>query len=264
MQNLRQNLRQNLMDLTGKTALVTGAGQGIGREIARVLARAHADIIIADRNPTTGEDAVREMIALGQKSFFAPVDVASSASVKTMVDEVYKRVDKVDILVNNAGVAGHTLAEDTADEEWRRVMGINLDGVFWCCRDIGKRMLAQGSGSIVNIASMSGHIVNDPQPQTPYNISKAAVIMLTKSLAVEWAKRGVRVNSVSPGYIATDLVKKALDRQPDWKDRWESMTPMGHLGQPSDVAHAVWYLASDAAKFATGTDLLVDGGYTSW
>jgi NAD(P)-dependent dehydrogenase (short-subunit alcohol dehydrogenase family) len=255
---------KNPFDLTGKTALVTGAGQGIGREIARVLAKAGADIIVAEFNAKTGKDAVKEMKQLESNSFFVEVNVSDSASVKKMTEKVYKKVKQVDILVNNAGVSGNFPAEETTDKEWKRVMGINIDGVFYGCRDIGKRMLAKGSGSIVNIASMSGHIVNDPQPQAPYNISKAAVIMLTKSLAAEWAKRGVRVNSVSPGYIGTDLVKGVLDLNPVWKERWTSMTPMGHLGEPNDVANAVWYLASEASKFATGTDLIVDGGYTSW
>jgi NAD(P)-dependent dehydrogenase (short-subunit alcohol dehydrogenase family) len=255
---------KNPFDLTGKTALITGAGQGIGREIARVLASAGADIIVAEFNAKTGKDAVKEMKSLGRNSFFLEVNVSDSKSVAAMTEVAYKKAKKIDILVNNAGVSGNFPAEETTDKEWKRVMGINLDGVFYCCRDIGTRMLKRGSGSIVNIASMSGHIVNDPQPQAPYNISKAAVIMLTKSLGAEWAKRGVRVNSVSPGYIGTDLVKGVLDLNPAWKERWSSMTPMGHLGEPNDVANAVWYLASDASKFATGTDLIVDGGYTSW
>ncbi len=254
----------NPFDLSGRVALVTGAGQGIGREIARVLAKAGADLIVAEFNRQTGADAVQELNALGSNSLFAEVNVADSASVQRMTEFVYEKTAAVDILVNNAGVAGNFPAEETPDQEWRRVMGINLDGVFFCCREIGKRMLERGSGSIVNIASMSGHIVNDPQPQAPYNISKAGVIMLTKSLALEWAKRGVRVNSVSPGYIGTELVKGVLEQNPAWKERWTSMTPMGHLGEPNDVANAVWYLASDASKFATGTDLIVDGGYTSW
>jgi NAD(P)-dependent dehydrogenase (short-subunit alcohol dehydrogenase family) len=254
----------NAFDLTGRVALVTGAGQGIGREIARVLAKAGADIVVAEFNAKTGKDAVKEIKSLGVNSFFTEVNVADSKSVSAMTEAAYKKFKKVDILVNNAGISGTYLAEDISDKEWRRVMGINLDGVFFCCREVGKRMLGHGSGSIVNIASMSGHIVNDPQPQAHYNISKAGVIMLTKSFALEWAKRGVRVNSVSPGYIGTDLVKGVLDLNPSWKERWTSMTPMGHLGEPADVAHAVWYLASDASKFATGTDLIVDGGYTSW
>ncbi len=255
---------KNPFNLKGKTAIVTGAGQGIGREIARVLANADADVVVADFSAKTGKDAVKELKTLGSNSFYVEVNVADSASVKKMTETVYKKTKKVDILVNNAGVSGTYFAEDITDKEWQRVMGINLDGVFFCCREVGKRMLGRGSGSIVNIASMSGHVVNDPQPQAHYNISKAGVIMLTKSLGMEWAKRGVRVNCVSPGYIATDLVKGVLELNTTWRDRWLSLSPMGHLGEPNDVANAVWYLASDASKFATGTDLVVDGGYTSW
>jgi NAD(P)-dependent dehydrogenase (short-subunit alcohol dehydrogenase family) len=255
---------QNPFDLTGKTALVTGAGRGIGREIARVLANAGADIIVAEFDTKTGKDAVKEMKSLGRNSFSVEVNVSDPSSVKKMTEGVYKKAKQVDILVNNAGVASNIPVEDTSDDEYKRIMGINLDGVFYCCRDVGKRMLARGSGSIVNIASMSGHVVNDPQPQAPYNISKAGVIMLTKSFAAEWAKRGVRVNCVSPGYIQTEMTKRGMEMYPAWKERWISMTPMGRVGEPSDVANAVWYLASDASKFATGTDLIVDGGYTSW
>lgn len=254
----------NPFNLTGKTALVTGAGRGIGREIARVLAKAGADIVIAEFDAKTGKDAVKEMKGLGRNSFAVEVNVSDPSSVKKMTESVYKKAKQVDVLVNNAGVASNIPAEDTSDDEYKRIMGINLDGVFYCCRDVGKRMLARGSGCIVNIASMSGHVVNDPQPQAPYNISKAGVIMLTKSFAAEWAKRGVRVNSVSPGYIQTEMTKRGMEMYPAWKERWESMTPMGHVGEPNDIANAVWYLASDASKFATGTDLIVDGGYTSW
>jgi NAD(P)-dependent dehydrogenase (short-subunit alcohol dehydrogenase family) len=255
---------QNPFDLRGKTALVTGAGRGIGREIARVLANAGADIIVAEFDAKTGKDAVKEMKSLGRNSFSVEVNVADPSSVKKMTESVYKKAKQLDILVNNAGVASNIPVEDTSDDEYRRIMGINLDGVFYCCRDVGKKMLARGSGTIVNIASMSGHVVNDPQPQAPYNISKAGVIMLTKSFAAEWAKRGVRVNCVSPGYIQTEMTKRGMEMYPAWKERWISMTPLGHVGDPSDVANAVWYLASDASKFATGTDLIVDGGYTSW
>lgn len=255
---------KNPFDLTGRVALVTGAGRGIGREIARVLARAGADIAVAEFDAKIGKDSVKEMKSLGRNSFLVEVNVADPKSVKAMTEAVYKKAKKVDILVNNAGVASNIPVEEISDDEYRRVMSINLDGVFYCCRDVGKRMLTKGSGCIVNIASMSGHIVNDPQPQAPYNISKAGVIMLTKSFAAEWAKRGVRVNSVSPGYIKTEMTKLGMELNPAWKERWENMTPMGHVGEPNDIANAVWYLASDASKFATGTDLVVDGGYTSW
>lgn len=148
------------------------------------------------------------------------------------------------------------------DEDWRRVVGVNLDGTWWCCRAVGRHMLERSSGSIVNIASISGSIVNWPQAQAAYNASKAGVIHLTRSLASEWASRGVRVNSVSPGYVATAMTEKGFRENPEWGRTWLEMTPMGRMGTPTDVANAVWYLASEAAAFATGTDLIVDGGYT--
>ena len=132
-----------------------------------------------------------------------------------------------------------------------------------CCREVGKYMLDRGAGAIVNIASMSGMVVNRPQPQAAYNVSKAGVIMLTKSLATEWAPRGVRVNSVSPGYIATELTKLGMSKT-EWSSVWLDMSPMGRIGEPVDVAHAVLYLASDASAFATGSNLVVDGGYSVW
>jgi len=255
---------KNAFDLTGKVALVTGAGQGIGLEIARTLANAGADIVVAEYKQATGQAAVEEIKALGRKALLVQVDVGDMASVEAMTDTVYDKFWAVDILVNNAGVAHTATIEETTVDDWHKLMNVNLHGVFYCTQSVGKKMLERGQGSIVNIASMSGLIANDPQPQTPYNVSKAAVIMLTKSVAAEWAKRGVRVNSVSPGYIGTDLVQEVLVNNQAWKERWTSMTPVGHLGEPSDVAHAVWYLASNAAKFATGTNLVVDGGYTIW
>jgi NAD(P)-dependent dehydrogenase (short-subunit alcohol dehydrogenase family) len=253
----------NPMNLTGKIALVTGAGQGIGLAIARTLAQAGADIVIAEFNPETGQQAVKEIESLGRKAQFIQTDVRDIASVKQMSATALSAFGTVDILVNNAGIAKNTPAEEVSDEEWLNVININLNGVFWCCRAVGQHMLSRGKGAIVNIASMSGSIVNKPQPQAAYNVSKAGVIMLTKSLAAEWAGRGVRVNSVSPGYIGTDMTKRGMSNR-EWSETWLAMTPMGHIGEPVDVANAVWYLASDAAKFATGTDLIVDGGYTAW
>ena len=254
----------NLFDLTSKTALVTGAGRGIGKEIARVLASAGANIFIADYDGDAAKQSAAETEALGVKASHGQVDVRSSDSVSDMVAAALAAFGSVDILVNNAGIAENIPAEDYSDDAWLNIMNVNLNGVFWCCREVAQHMFEKGKGSIVNIASMSGMVVNDPQPQSAYNVSKAGVIMLSKSLAVEWAKRGVRVNSVSPGYIGTDLVKGVLAQNQAWKDRWLAMTPQGDIGEPTDVAHAVWYLASDASKYATGTNLVIDGGYTSW
>lgn len=244
-------------NLTGKHALVTGAGRGIGLEIARTLKGAGASITVADFLGDIGRSAAEEI-----GGAFVQVDVREPESAERMVAEA-EGVAPVDILVNNAGIAVNVPAEDNTDFDWLNVMSVNLNGVFWCCRAAGKRMLSRGQGSIVNIASMSGVIANKPQPQAAYNASKAGVIMLTKSLAAEWAERGVRVNAVSPGYIGTEMTKLGMTNEV-WHRQWLEMTPLGRVGEPADVAHAVLYLASDAARFATGTNLIVDGGYTAW
>ncbi len=247
----------NRFELTGKHALVTGAGRGIGLEIARTLQAAGATVTVADFLEDIGRTAAGEI-----GGAFVQVDVRDPGSAEQMMVQA-EAVAPVDILVNNAGIAVNVAAEDASDDDWLNVMNVNLNGVFWCCRAAAKRMLARQAGAIVNIASMSGVIANKPQPQAAYNTSKAGVIMLTKSLAAEWAERGVRVNAVSPGYIGTEMTKQGMSNE-DWHRQWLTMTPMGRVGEPTDIAHAVLYLASDAARFATGTNLIVDGGYTVW
>ncbi len=188
-----------------------------------------------------------------------------SADVDKVAAAVLKQHGHVDILVNNAGIAKSDVkAEDTSDAHWRMHMDVNVDGVFWCCRAFGKAMLAQGKGSIVNIGSMSGTIVNKPQPQAFYNASKAAVHHLTASLAVEWATRGVRVNAVAPTYIETPLTKFGMTESPEMYKQWLDMTPMGRVGQPDEIASVVLFLASDAASLMTGSVVYADAGYTCW
>ncbi len=229
----------------------------------RTLARAGAHVVVADIDGATGEDAAAEVRTLGRRALAVRTDVAERASVVAMVDATIAGFGRIDVLVNGAGVCVNEKAEDMTAEDWRRVVDIDMNGVFWCSQAVGRTMIARRAGSIVNIASMSGHIVNRPQPQSAYNAAKAAVIHLTRSLAVEWAGHGVRVNSVSPGYIGTEMTQRGM-RTPGWGETWMDLSPMRRMGTPADVANAVWYLASDAATFVTGTDLVVDGGYTAW
>lgn len=244
--------------LAGRVALVTGGAGGIGLSAARTLTEAGAKVTIGDLDPEAAEAAAA---SIGGR--FVPLDVSSTASVDAAVAGVLAAEGRLDIGVNCAGIRHlGALAEDLTDVEWETVMDVNATGVFRSCRAEGRAMLAAGSGTIVNIASLSAHVVNRPQSQSSYNVSKSAVLMLTRSLAVEWAPRGVRVNSISPGYIETALTARSR-AMPERLDEWLHRTPMGRLGQPDEIAGAVLYLASDASSFVTGSDLLIDGGYTA-
>ena len=248
----------NGFSLRDRVAVVTGAGQSLGLAISHALRAAGAKVVVAEINAEVGPRAAEEV-----EGDFVQTDVTDPASVREMVRAVLEKHGRIDILVNNAGIVHNIPSEEVPDEEWRSVLSVNLDGVFWCCREAGRAMLERGSGVIVNIASMSGMVSNHPQPQAAYNASKAGVITLTRSLAGEWASRGVRVNCVSPGYIRTPLTELGMSKS-EWADVWISSTPMGRLAEPHEIAPAVVYLASDASSYATGTNLVVDGGYTSW
>ncbi len=215
------------LKLDGRVAVVTGGGQGIGAASAQALGEAGAKVIVAEMLPERVQSSVEALKKLGIDAHGQVLDVTRSADVDAAAAAIVRDHGHVDVLVNNAGVAKSDVrAEDTSDEHWRFHMDVNVDGLFWCCRAFGKQMLAQGKGSIVNIGSMSGVIVNKPQPQSFYNASKAAVHQLTKSLAAEWGARGVRVNAVAPTYIETPLTAFGIKENPEMYKVWLEMTPM--------------------------------------
>jgi len=250
--------------LDGRVALVTGGAQSIGLACVEALSEAGARVVIADYNPKVAEEARDALRKNGRDVEMAIMDVTDSRRVDEVAEDVVKRFGKIDILVNNAGIArSETPAETVTDEHWLNVVDVNLNGTFWCCRAFGRHMLAAKSGSIVNIGSMSGFIVNKPQEQAFYNASKAAVHHLTKSLAAEWGARGVRVNAVAPTYINTPLNAFVFDK-PAMYEAWIGGTPMGRMGEVSEIASVVLFLAGDAASLMTGSVVVVDGGYTCW
>ena len=248
--------------LDGKSAFVTGGARGIGKSVATAFAEAGADVAIVDVDIATAEATAAEIAAAtGRRMTAIACDVTDPEQVDRMVDEVVKTYGKLDVAFCNAGICINEAAENMTYAQWSKVININLTGVFLTAQAAGRQMLKQGGGSIINTASMSAHIVNVPQPQCAYNASKAGVIQLTKSLAVEWAARNVRVNCISPGYIGTDLTLSSPSLVP-LIEQWNQMSPIHRLGKPEELQAICVYLASDASPFTTGGDFVVDGAFT--
>lgn len=252
------------MRLDGKHIFVTGGARGIGKAVATAFAEAGADIAIVDVDI---EEAQKTAAGIAKdnsvKAIAVQADVTNKEQVDRMVETVVSELGGLEAAFCNAGICINAPADEMTFEQWKKVIDINLTGVYLTATAAGKYMLGHGGGSIINTASMSGHIVNVPQPQCAYNASKAGVIMLTKSLAVEWAKRGVRVNCISPGYIGTELIRNAPHLVPLIKE-WNSIAPMGRLGNPEELQSICVYLAGDTSSFTTGSDILVDGAFTSF
>ena len=250
------------MRLDGKKGFVTGAARGIGKCTATAFAEAGADVAIVDVDLDVAKETAEEIAkATGRKVIALKCDCTDKKQVNAMVTQVVAELGGLDFCHNNAGICINAPAEEMTYEQWSKVININLTGIFLTDIAAGKYMLEHGGGSIINTASMSGHIVNVPQPQCAYNASKAGVIQLTKSLAIEWAKRGVRVNSISPGYIGTELVNSS-DFLAPLIEKWNSMAPMGRLGKPEELQSICVYLAGDTSSFTTGSDFVIDGAFT--
>jgi NAD(P)-dependent dehydrogenase (short-subunit alcohol dehydrogenase family) len=254
----------DLFRLDGEVAIVTGGAQGLGEQMCIGLAEAGASVVVADLNLEKAQKVAEHIRTLGVSALAVKVDVTKKAEVETMVQKTLEQFGKVDVLVACAGVGQWMKAEDMPEEDWKRVLDINLNGVFFACQAAGREMIRRRKGSIITISSMSGIIVNTPQAQAHYNASKAAVIMLTKSLAAEWAPYNVRVNTIAPGYMETQLVADLLKERPEYGELWKKLTPMGRLGRPEEIKGPCVFLASPASSYLTGSVLVMDGGYTIW
>ncbi|GHV89725.1 3-oxoacyl-ACP reductase [Spirochaetia bacterium] len=249
---------EKLFSLKGKVALVTGGGRGIGQVVALGLAKAEAEIAIVSR--TGADETVKLIQDAGGRAYSLLADVTNEKEVDAALAQIVAKSGALHIVFNNAGVCIHKDTLDAGIDEWRQVIDINLTGEYLVSRAAGRLMIEKGiKGSIINMASMSGSIVNVPQWQASYNASKAGVIHMTRSLAAEWAQYGIRVNSLSPGYIATPM---SVDTPQELKDAWMPLIPAHRMGDPEELVGAVIYLAADSSGYTNGSDLIVDGAYT--
>ena len=252
-----------VFDLTGEVAFVTGAGSGIGQAIAIGLAQAGANVACYGHASNGGlVETCRSIEAHGRKAIALEGQVNDQRQVAAAVEEVEAQLGALTVAVNNAGIASAVAAIDMPIERWQQLYDVNVTGVFICCQAEARKMLPRKKGAIINIASMSGTIANRGLAQAHYNSSKAAVIHMSKSLAMEWARDGIRVNVLSPGYTLT-----AMNKRPEVAEQLKNFaadTPLGRLAEPEEMAGPAVFLASQAASFVTGIDLIVDGGFVCW
>ena len=251
------------LPFSGRVAVVTGGARGLGFAMATALAERGADVALLDLLDDVEAAASALAETTGRRVVGCTVDVTDDDSVGRALDAAAEHLGPATVLVNAAGVAMDSPALETTTAAWRRLMDVNLTGTFVVCREVARRAVAAGvPASIVNVASMSGLVVNVPQQQAAYNTSKAAVSMLTKSLAVEWLPLGIRVNAIAPGYFASEMTREVAARLPEMRDEWLRRTPAGRMGEPEELGELVAYLAGDGSRFVVGETVVIDGGYT--
>ncbi len=249
-------------ELDGRIAIVTGAGRGIGFGIAERLCKAGATVVVAEFNRETGLDAVKQLTEAGYKASFHETDVRRSESVEAMAQGVKSQYGRIDIMVNNAGLAKIGPTETFPLEDWYQQVDVMYNGVFLCTQAVGRIMLDQGKGVILNIASIGG--MGAWPMRAAYNSAKAAVISLTENVGCEWARRGVRVVSVSPGVTRTAMLQQMVDEGVATLKKYNDRTPMGRVAEIEEIASVVQFLVSDRASYITATNVAVDGGWTAW
>jgi NAD(P)-dependent dehydrogenase (short-subunit alcohol dehydrogenase family) len=255
-----------MSSLDGRVAIVTGGAKGIGKATCRVLASQGARVAITDVAEDEGQSLAQEIREAGHQAEFWYLDVSRQEQVAEVFAHVHKQFDGLDILVNNAGISGADKPTDQiSEEEWDQVIAINVKGVFLCTKHVIPYLRKAGGGSIVNLSSIYGIVSAEDIP--PYHASKGAVRLMTKTDALLYAREGIRVNSVHPGFIWTPLVEKMARDSAEGVDEFrrnlDRLHPLGHVGEPEDIAYGIAYLASDQAKFVTGSELVIDGGYTA-
>lgn len=250
-----------LFDLTGKVSIVTGASKGIGKAIAVGLAEAGSHVVLCSRTKVELDEVAKEIEQKGVEALVIPCDVSNPKDIQNVVDEAVNKFHQIDVLINNAGITVKRPAEEYDLNDWNKVIGVNLTGVFLFAQAVGRQMIKQKKGTIINVSSVGGETALTGS--IAYCASKGGVNMLTKVLAVEWAPHGIRVNGIAPAYIETPLVKAIKDQRNEFAQKIEARTPLNRLGMPDELIGSAIFLASDASSYITGETLKADGGWTA-